>query len=70
VIKDSYEKYRTCAEYLEDIIQKEYGMEISHNKIQNYIRRLDMASETKKKQEKRKWVRWERNHSMSLWHLE
>ena len=70
VVEESYEKYRTCAEYLEDIIQKENGMKISHNKIHNYLRRLDMASENKKKQEKRKWVRWERDHSMSLWHTD
>lgn len=70
IIEISYEKYRTCAEYLEDIIQKENGVKISHNKIHEHLRRLDMASENKKKQQKQKWVRWERNHSMSLWHTD
>ncbi len=58
------------ARMLEDIIQRDYGVKISHNKIHRYMRRDGMASGNRKKQQKRRWVRWERQHSMSLWHTD
>ena len=69
-IKEAHDIFKVGANLLEDILQEEYGLKISHYKIHKYLKRIEMASENKKKQQRRKWVRWERDHSMSLWHTD
>ena len=69
-IKEAYDIFKVGANLLEDILQEEYGLKISHNKIHEYMVDEGMASENKKKKKKRSWIRWERDHSMSLWHTD
>ena len=43
---------------------------ISHNKIHSVLKEAGKSRNEPKKQKKRKWVRYERRHSNSLWHVD
>jgi len=68
-IKDAYEEYRCNAIVLQTILKKK-GYNISKNKIHEVLKMLGYAREEKNKKKRRKWVRYERKHSMSLWHTD
>ena len=49
---------------------RERGIKISHNKIHRILKEGGMVMENMNKKKQRKWVRWEREHSNSLWHMD
>jgi putative transposase len=55
---------------LEEKIREEYGTNIGHNRIQKVLKERGLAKNEPNKQKRRKWVRYERKHSMSLWHTD
>lgn len=70
IVKEAYEKYRFGARMLESIIRKEWHMIISHNRIHKYLLKLGYASENERKKKRRRWVRYEREHSLSAGHID
>ena len=70
VVKQAYEKYRFGARMLESIIRKKWHMRISHNRIHKYLLKLGYAKENIKKKKRRRWVRYERDHSLSAGHID
>jgi putative transposase len=48
----------------------ENGVRISHNRIHRILREAGLAQEQPKKSKRRKWIRYERRHSNSLWHAD
>ena len=46
------------------------GTRISHNRIHDFLKETGMAMEEPNKKKQRKWVRYERRHSNSLWHMD
>ena len=70
VIKEAHNRYRLGARMLEYVIKKQYMINISHNRIHMYLKSQGLAHENKKKQRRRKWVRYERKHSMSAGHID
>ena len=70
VVVEAYKKHHVCAVILEHLIQKEQGMRVSHNTIHRYLVKHGYAAKNPKKQKRRRWVRYERKHSMSLWHMD
>ena len=69
-VKAAYEKYRFGARMLEPIIRKEWHMIISHNRIHKYLLKLGYAGENERKKKRRRWVRYEREHSLSAGHID
>ena len=53
-----------------ELILKERGINMPHNKIHGIMREEKLAKEDLKKQRRRKWVRYERKHSLSLVHTD
>lgn len=51
-------------------ILAEKNIHISHNRIHRILKELKLANTEPKKAKRRKWVRWERRHSNSLWHTD
>lgn len=47
-----------------------HGTKIGHNRIHKVLKATKKAKDEPKKQKPRKWVRYEREHSMSLWHTD
>lgn len=70
IVREAYEKYRFGARMLEPIIRKEWHVMISHNRIQRYLLKLGYAGENKKKKKRRRWVRYEREQSLSAGHID
>jgi putative transposase len=69
LIKDAHEKFRLCACYLEAVLAAQ-GVRINHNRIHAVLREEGLAVSEPHKQRRRKWIRYEREHSNSLWHTD
>ena len=52
---------------LERKIEQIYSIHIPHNTIYKILLKNGLVEENMKKKKQRKWVRYEREHSMSLW---
>ena len=73
-IKDKIYKIRkehpdTGAVAIEKHLKKE-SIKVSHNKIHEVLKEMGLVMEDMNKKKQRKWVRWEREHSNSLWHMD
>jgi len=55
---------------LEHILDSKYARHISHNRIHAVLREMNLASDEPKKRRKKKWIRYERTYSNSLWHTD
>jgi putative transposase len=54
---------------LEKILDAQ-GIHIPHNRIHRILKEEGLAKDEPKKQRRRKWIRYERRHSNSLWHAD
>lgn len=70
IIIEAYDRFKFGARMLEPIIRKYYNTDISHNRIHMYLLSEGLSVEEKKKKRRRKWVRYERKHSMSAGHID
>lgn len=59
-----------CAIILEQILDSKYARHIPHNRIHGVLKEMNLASDEPKKQRKKKWIRYERKYSNSLWHTD
>ena len=66
----TYKEYPCSAVVLETILDKRHGIKIAHNRIHKILKNYRLASNDTSKQMRRKWVKYERRHSMSLWHTD
>jgi putative transposase len=69
LVKSFKQEYGVGANNLE-VIMTEKGMPLSHNRIHAVLKTAGLAKNELKKQGKRKWIRYERRHSNSLWHTD
>ncbi len=69
-VKDAYGIYHSCAVRLEDCLDEFMGLHMPHNRIHRIMRSLKLAKRHVKKSRRRKWVRFERYKSNSLWHID
>lgn len=70
VTENAYKRFRFGARMLEKLIWKDYTVSISHNWIDRYLMERGLAKAERSKRKQRKWVRYERNHSMSAGHID
>jgi len=71
MVKEAYEKYRVSASTLMRLIERDYGKHINHNRIHAILLMLGYAKRKDKKDvRKKKWIRYERRHSLSLIHID
>jgi putative transposase len=66
----AYKEYPCSAVILETILDNRHGIKIPHNRIHKILKDHKLASNDTNKQRRRKWVKYERKHSMSLWHTD
>jgi putative transposase len=55
---------------LERLLDEEYGVHIAHNRLWTTLKGAGLVVDSPKKQHRRKWVRFERRHSNSLWQMD
>jgi len=68
-IKEAYDRFRMCACYLEKALSA-HGVRINHNRIHKVLKEEGLALSEPRKWKRRKWIRYEREHSNSLWHTD
>ena len=70
IIQEAYAKYEVNALTLERVIDSEYRKHIPQNRIHRAMRSLGLALNEPRKHVRKKWIRYEREHSNSLWHTD
>lgn len=71
LVKGAYEQYRVSADALERLIDRDFGRHIGHNRIHRIMLQLGLAKAKRIKDvRKRKWVRYERRHSLTAVHID
>ncbi len=70
MILEAYQEHRRGAVNLENIINARHGVHVPHNRIHEVLLLNSKAVPQPSKQRRRTWVRYERTHSMSLWHMD
>ena len=70
IILKAREEYKVCAFILERVIDVKYSMHISHNRIHEVLKSMGLARSELKKRKQRKWIKYERKYSNSLWHVD
>ena len=71
VVKEAYEKYKVSADTLESFIEKDYGKRIGHNRIHRILLELGYAARKGRIDvRKKKWIRYERRHSLTAVHID
>ncbi|MCX5718428.1 MAG: DDE-type integrase/transposase/recombinase [Nitrospirae bacterium] len=66
----AYKQYYLGPTGLEKVIQRKSGVHIPHNAIYRFMAVHGLVEENKNKKKQRKWVRYERKHSLSLVHTD
>lgn len=69
-IIDLKKKYNFGATYIAKYLRDKEGIKISNGYVHNLLLKNNMAEKNKNKQKRRKWVRYEREHSLSLVHMD
>ncbi|WP_321505948.1 DDE-type integrase/transposase/recombinase [uncultured Methanoregula sp.] len=67
LVLESYRTNAVGATYLEKKIEETYGIHIPHNRIYRVLLNHDLVEINMRKRQQRKYVRYERTHSMSMW---
>jgi putative transposase len=68
LVIDYHKKYSLGAVGLEHVIQNETGIHIPHNRIHQILLRFGFAEVSPKKRARRKYCRYQRDHSTSRLH--
>jgi len=70
-VKKAFEKYRVSADTLERLIDRDYQKHIGHNRINHILIYLGYAKKKINKDiRKKKWIRYERKHSLTAVHID
>jgi putative transposase len=70
LILEAYDRLKVNALTLERVLKQDHGLSLPHNRIHMVLKEAGRALPQPSKQIRRKWVRYERTHSMSLWHTD
>ena len=69
-VVEARKRYKVSAVLLERIIDDVSGIHIPHNRIHGVLKAMGLARDEPRKQQRRKWVRYERRYSNSMWHTD
>jgi hypothetical protein len=69
IVVDTYKEYLVGATMIE-LILKEKGIHINHNRIHKIMLEEGFAKREENKQKRRRYKCYERKHSNSLWHMD
>jgi putative transposase len=70
IIRRAKHRYKLGARRLEPLIDREDGIHIPHNRIHRFLLEEGLAHPNERKQRRRRWVRYEREHSLSAGHID
>ena len=67
---EAFSKYKLGAVCLEKLIDIKFNKHIPHNTIHKILKQKGLAMEEPGKRNRKKWIRYERKYSNSLWHID
>jgi hypothetical protein len=70
IVIQAYSSFKVSACYLERLISLNYHIHIPHNTIHGIMKDNGIAMDEPHKRNRRKWIRYERAYSNSLWHAD
>ncbi len=70
IIQQAFDSYKFGARMLEPVLDGLYNIHVPHNRLHTHMLSEGLAIENEKKKKRRKWVRYEREHSMSAGHID
>ena len=70
IVRKMYKELPCGARILEKYIERKHQIHIPHNRIHRILMSSGYAKEEQAKKKQRKWVRYERQHSLSLLHTD
>ena len=71
LVKETFEKYRMCADGLERLIDRDSKRHIGHNRIHQILVYLGYAKKKDHRDKRKKnWIRYERRHSLTAVHVD
>ena len=71
LVKEAFAKYSVSASTLEKLIWQDHGIKIAHNRIHRILLREGLASSKGEiVPRKKKWIRYERRHSLTAVHID
>ena len=70
IVEEAYARYEVNALTLERAIEADYHKHIPHNRIHAVLKGMGLARDEPRKQVRKKWIRYERKYSNSLWHTD
>jgi len=69
IVRKTKDRYDHGAVIIQNILA-ENGIKMAHNRIHHILVQEGLARKDSKKSRQRKWVRWERRYSNSMWHTD
>ena len=71
LINEIHQEFPMGAVSIERLLKNyQYEMQLSHNRIHRILLMLGLSKRNPKKSKRRKWIRYERRYSNSLWHVD
>ena len=71
MIAAAYKRYRVCADTLERLIERDFGVHIPHNHIHKFLVEKCYAKRLNKVVKRKKdWIRYQRRHSLTAVHID
>ena len=70
IIADAHAEHEVGAVMLERVIDVIYARHIPHNRIHRVMKSMGIARDEPRKKIRKKWIRYERKYSNSMWHTD
>jgi len=69
-IRHARERFKVGAVYLVPVLKRYYGIETNHMRVYQVLKGEGLLYSKARKRFRRRWVRWEREFSNELWHVD
>jgi putative transposase len=69
-IKHAWTRFKVGACYLVPVLKRYYGIDTNHMRVYRVMKEEGLLYHKARKKVRRRWVRWEREHSNTLWHVD
>src|SRR5712692_2983605 len=69
-IRYAYTRFKVGACYLVPVLKRYYDIDTNHMRVYQVMKEERLLYHKARKKFRRRWIRWEREHSNSLWHVD
>jgi len=69
-IRHAHARFKVGAVYLVPVLKRYYGIETNHMRVYRVMKEEGLLYHKARRRVRRRFVRWEREHSNTLWHVD